>query len=83
MCPLFFFEIYCLEHIYYPAGSRNPTLAYDNNKDVGKVSKIKMKNNIKTLPPGFQLLLVFFLFATAGERASTFRQEVNVYFCFI
>lgn len=44
MCLLLFFYIYCLENIYYPAGNKNPKLAYETNKEVGKVSKIKMKN---------------------------------------
>lgn len=44
MCLLLFFDIYCLEYIYYPAGSSNPKLTCATNKKVRETSKIKMKN---------------------------------------
>lgn len=79
-----FLDIYCLEHIYYSAGSSNAKLAQEANQRgrQGLQNKEeKIENKIMTFPPGFQLLL--FLLTTAGNRNSTFKQGVNIYSCFM
>lgn len=41
MSLLLFFNTYYTEHIYYPAGSMTPKLAYETNKEVSKFFKTK------------------------------------------
>lgn len=43
MSPLFSLNTYRLEYISYPAGSKSFKQAHDSNREVGKLSKIKMK----------------------------------------
>lgn len=48
-----FLDIYCLEHIYYPAGSRNPKRAYETyqrGRQGLQNKEEKIKNKIITFP---------------------------------
>lgn len=72
-----FFGIYCLERIYYPAGSRNPKLEYEANKEVCKVSKIKSKNKIKTLVLAFSCYWHFPCLLQLGKDLQYSKKELT------